>query len=103
MKSFYVFGSVKNAHAGPASDIDVLVHFIGTEEQQKELNSWLEGWSLALSQINFLRTGHKTDGLLDVHIITDKDIENRDSFAIKIGAVSDPARPLPIGTALINK
>jgi len=71
--------------------------------QRNDLTSWLDGWSLALSQINFLRTGHKTDGLLDVHIITDEDIENRDSFAIKIGAVSDPARPLPIGTALINK
>ncbi len=103
VKCFYVFGSVKNAHAGPASDIDVLIHFIGTEEQRNDLTSWLDGWSLALSQINFLRTGHKTDGLLDVHIITDKDIEKRDSFAIKIGAVSDPARPLPIGTALINK
>jgi pyruvate,water dikinase len=27
---FYVFGSVKNATAGPASDIDVLIHFCGT-------------------------------------------------------------------------
>ncbi len=100
VKAFYIFGSVKNASAGPASDIDILIHFIGNEKQKSELLSWLEGWSLALSQINFLRTGYKTDGLLDVHIITDEDIKKRDSFAIKIGAVSDPARPLPMGTAL---
>ncbi len=31
------------------------------------------------------------------------DIKKRDSFAIKIGAVSDPARPLPMGTALEKK
>jgi predicted nucleotidyltransferase len=100
VKGFYIFGSVKNAHAGPASDIDVLIHFVGSKEQRKDLATWLEGWSLALSQINFLRTGYKTDGLLDVHIVTDSDIEKRDSYAIKIGAISDPARPLPIGTSL---
>jgi len=103
VKGFYIFGSVKNAHAGPASDIDVLVHFSGTEQQRKELVSWLEGWSLALAQINFLRTGYKSDGLLDVHIITDEDIRKRSSYAIKIGAISDPARPLPVGTAITQK
>jgi predicted nucleotidyltransferase len=102
VKGFYLFGSVKNAHAGPASDIDVLVHFTGKEAQRKDLLSWLEGWSLALSQINFLRTGFKTSGLLDVHVITDEDIASRDSFALKIGAVSDPARPLTMGTAIIK-
>jgi len=100
VKGFYLFGSVKNAQSGPSSDIDILIHFIGTKEQRKDLNSWLEGWSLSLSQINFLRTGNKTDGLLDVHIVTDEDIKKRDSYAIKIGAVSDAARPLPVGTAI---
>ncbi len=100
VKGFYLFGSVKNAQAGPASDIDILIHFEGSEKQRKDLESWLEGWSLSLSQINFLRTGYKTDGLLDVHIVTDEDIKNRDSYAIKIGAVSDAARPLPVGAAV---
>jgi predicted nucleotidyltransferase len=100
IKGFYLFGSVKNATSGPSSDIDVLIHFDGNEDQRSLLLSWLEGWSLALSQINYLRTGHKTDGLLDVHIITDEDIKKRDSYAIKIGAHSDPARPLVMGTAL---
>lgn len=96
VKGFYVFGSTKNATAGPASDIDVLIHFQGTDEQRKELSNWLEGWSLCLSQINFLRTGQETKGLLDIHFVTDEDIKNRTSYAIKIGAVTDAARPLSI-------
>jgi len=51
-----------------------------------------------LSQINFERTGYNSDGLLDVHIITDKDIANKTSYAIKIGAITDAARPLTIGS-----
>ena len=101
VKGIYLFGSVKNATAGPASDIDILIHFIGTNEQRHKLEAWLEGWSLSLSQINFYRTGYKTQGLLDVHIVTNEDIKKRNSFAIKIGAVSDPARPLVMGAALV--
>lgn len=93
---FYVFGSVKNATAGPASDIDVLIHFRGTGEQRTELERWLEGWSLCLSEMNYLRTGYRTDGLLDVHFVTDEDITRRTSYAVRIGAVSDAARALPM-------
>jgi hypothetical protein len=35
--------------------------------------------------------------LIDVHIVTDEDIKNRTSYAVKIGAVTDAARPLAIG------
>lgn len=96
VKGFYVFGSTKNATAGPASDIDVLVHLQGSERQREELLLWLEGWSLALAVVNYLRTGYKSDGLLDVHIVTDEDIARQTSYASKIGAVTDPARPLPM-------
>jgi len=97
---FYVFGSVKNATAGPGSDIDILIHFRGDETQKKDLLMWLEGWSLCLGRLNEIRTGTKTDRLLDIHIITDEDIKNRDSYAVKIGSVHDPALPLSIGTEL---
>ena len=33
----YIFGSTKNATAGPGSDIDLLFHFRGTDEQEKNL------------------------------------------------------------------
>ena len=91
---FYVFGSTKNATAGPGSDIDILVHFQGTEDQHEELLLWLEGWSLALAEMNYLRTGYRTDGLLDIHVVTDEDIAQKTSYAAKIGAITDPARPL---------
>ncbi|MBN2565959.1 MAG: nucleotidyltransferase domain-containing protein [Candidatus Eisenbacteria bacterium] len=93
----YVFGSTKNATAGPASDIDLLVHFRGTEEQETELTSWLEGWGRCLGEINYLRTGYRTGNLLDAHLITDRDIAEKNSYAAKIGAVTDPARELPLG------
>jgi pyruvate,water dikinase len=103
VKAFYIFGSTKNATAGPGSDIDILIHFQGNEDQRKELLTWLEGWSLSLGQINYLRTGVQSAGLLDVHLVTDADIKKGTSYAAKIGAVTDAARPLSIGTALKPK
>ena len=103
VKAFYIFGSTKNGTAGPGSDIDVLIHFTGSEEQRSDLNMWLEGWSQSFSQMNFLRTGVKTDGLLDVHIVTDEDIKKGSSYASKIGAVTDAARPLALGTEIKKK
>jgi len=94
IKALYLIGSTKNATAGPASDIDLLVHFEGTEEQRRDLEGWFEGWSLALSEINYLRTGYRTMGLLDVHLITAEDIARHSSYAVKIGAVTDAAREL---------
>lgn len=95
----WVIGSTKNATAGPASDIDLLLHFRGTEEQRRDLENWLQGWSLALAEMNWLRTGYRTAGLLDAHLLTDEDFAKRTSFALKVGAVTDPARPLALGTA----
>ena len=57
---------------------------------------WLDGWSLCLDEINYLRTGYRTGGLLDVHLVTDEDIANKTSYAVKIGAVTDAARPLAL-------
>lgn len=96
VKAFYLFGSTKNATAGPASDIDLLLHVQGTEEQRNRLMFWLEGWSRCLGEINFLRTGYRSEGLLDVHTVTDKDIAERSSFAVKIDAITDSARKLPM-------
>ena len=94
IKAFYLIGSTKNATAGPGSDIDILLHFEGTEDQRRELMLWLEGWSRCLAEMNFLRTGFRSEGLLDVHLITDSDISRRSTYAQKIDAVTDPARKL---------
>jgi len=94
--AMYVFGSAKNATAGPGSDIDILVHVHGTNAQRKALTTWLEGWSLCLDELNFLRTGVRSGGLLDVHLVTDEDIAARSSYAVKIGNVTDAAWELPL-------
>ncbi len=94
VRAFYLIGSTKNATAGPGSDIDLLLHIEGSEEQRSALLLWLEGWSRCLSEINFLRTGYRTDGLLDVHLVTDEDIAAKTSFAVKIDATTDAARKL---------
>ena len=96
IKGLYLIGSTKNATAGPASDIDLIAHFDGTDEQRRDLERWFEGWSLSLAESNFFKTGYRTEGLLDVHFITDEDIARGSSYAIKIGAVTDAARPLKL-------
>ena len=94
IKALYVFGSVKNATAGPCSDIDLLIHDEGEGRKREELALWLDGWSLSLAETNYLRTGYKSEGLLDVHYVTDEDIRKQTSYAAKIDAVTDAARPL---------
>jgi len=97
VKAIYVFGSTKNATAGPASDIDLLVHGDGVAGRRATLESWLNGWSLALDEVNYLRTGHRAHGLLDVHYVTDDDLDRGEGVAAKIGAATDAARMLVLG------
>lgn len=97
--AMYVFGSAKNASAGPGSDIDLLIHVRQSPRQRAELLAWLDGWSRCLAEMNYLETGIRSEGLLDVHLVTDEDIEKRTSWAAKIDAVTDAARPLDLGTA----
>ena len=96
ISAFYIIGSAKNATAGPGSDIDLLIHDSGSEDDRKSFRLWLDGWSRCLAEMNYLRTGYRAEGLLDVHFITDEDIANRTSFAVKIDAVTDAARRLPM-------
>ena len=97
VKGFYVFGSSKNATAGPESDIDILIHFQGTPEQQDELNHWLKAWSLGIEEMSYIYNGVRTESLLDIHYVSDEDIKHRTSFAIKINSLVDSALPLRMG------
>ncbi|MBD3218015.1 MAG: pyruvate, phosphate dikinase [candidate division Zixibacteria bacterium] len=99
VKALYIFGSTKNATAGPGSDIDLIVHVNGNPEQRQMLDTWFEGWNHVISEMNYQRTGYRTDEILDIHYVTDEDIKNRTSYAVKIGAVTDAARPLKIGNS----
>jgi len=96
VEGFYLIGSTKNATAGPASDIDLILPVRGTNEQREALETWLAEWSVYLDELNYQKTGYRTGGLLDVHLVTDEDIARKTSFAVKIGAVTDAARKLPM-------
>ncbi|MEW5796385.1 MAG: PEP/pyruvate-binding domain-containing protein [Candidatus Zixiibacteriota bacterium] len=94
--NLYLLGSTKNATAGPSSDVDLIVHFRGEPQQLEQLKCWLAGWSQCLAEANYIRTGVRSDGLLDVRVVTDDDIARQNAWAAKISAPSDAARPLPI-------
>ena len=95
IEAVYLIGSTKNANAGPSSDIDLMIHFNGNDIQKSELKAWIDGWSLCLSEFNYIKTGYsKEAGLVDLHIITDKDIEEKNGCAIMINSSKDRARLL---------
>jgi hypothetical protein len=94
LEAIYIFGSVKNAHSGPGSDIDILAHFRGAPHQLELFEMWMDGWSRCLAEINRQRTGYKTGKLIDLHIITDEDIINKTSWAKKLTSTEDRAELL---------
>jgi hypothetical protein len=55
----YLIGSTQNRTADASSDLDLLIHFKGNQEQREALNIWLEAWSTCLDETNYLRTGYK--------------------------------------------
>jgi hypothetical protein len=96
VKSLHLVGSTQNTTAQAGSDIDLLINFSGTRTQKKDLLTWLEGWSLCLDEINFIRTGYKSGGLLDVHFISDEDLSDPTSLSQKLNLTIDGLRELPL-------
>lgn len=94
IQGMYLIGSTKDGSAGPTSDIDLLVHFKGTEEQRDKLMAWFDEWGRKLAKENKERTGFETDALLDVHIITDEDIKKKSSWASHITSPYQTVRKL---------
>lgn len=95
IKALYLIGSVKTGEAGPCSDIDLLAHCVDDKHKHDLLHAWCDGYGQCLSDINECKTDYETHGsLLDLHIITDKDIENKTSFAVMIESVTNSARLL---------
>jgi predicted nucleotidyltransferase len=94
IRGIYLIGSVKEATAGPASDLDLLIHVTVRSERQQGLIHWLEGWSACLAEINYRRTGYRSEALLDVHFVTDEDIRNKTSYAVMIGTHENRAKPI---------
>ena len=86
----------KGGHHRPCG-IDLIIHDTGDATRRRDLTTWLEGWSQSLAEMNYLRTGYQCpDGLLDLHFVTDIDVARRTSYAMKIDAITDAARELPL-------
>jgi hypothetical protein len=98
VRSLYVIGSSKNGSAGPGSDLDLILHFVGTQAQRESLLLWLNAWSVALAEMNFLRTGYVANELLDVHLLDDEELRAGGGFASKIGSVTDPALEMKLAS-----
>jgi predicted nucleotidyltransferase len=96
IQGIYLIGSTKDGSAGPTSDIDLLVHFKGTDEQKDKLMAWFDEWGKKLAKENKERTGFETEGLLDVHIITDEDIKKKSSWASHITSPYQTVRKIPL-------
>jgi hypothetical protein len=96
VKGVYLIGSTKTAEAGPASDIDLLIHVRDKHLPILQLKAWMEGWSLCLAEMNYEKTGYHSDGLLDIHLITDEDIKKKTSYAVMIGSPYNSATPIKV-------
>lgn len=96
IKAIYLTGSTRTTTAQPGSDIDLLIDFVGNKTQKKELLNWLEGWSLCLDEMNFLRTGFKAGGLLDVDFISDEQLADEEYIISKYGRNKDGLKELPL-------
>ncbi len=95
VKALYLIGSVKTGSPGPCSDIDLLAHCEDDEKKQQKLRCWCEGWGLCLAEVTCRQTGYDISvSLIDLHIITDHDIEQKTSFAVMLESVSNSARLL---------
>lgn len=92
----YLIGSSKTGTAGPASDIDLIVHHAADAAGLAEMDAWLRGWSSCLAELNFERTGYSVPGILDVHFVTDADIAARSSYAVMIDSPVSSARALRV-------
>jgi len=93
--AMYIIGSTKETTAGPASDIDFLVHIKDNQYKTELFKSWISGWSHALAEMNKQKTGYAIhEGIIDLHLITDEDIKNKTSFAVMIGNLYNSARLL---------
>ena len=97
VRAAYLFGSTQATTATAGSDIDLLFHVDGDSARRRELERWLEGWSQALAEANYLRTGVERPGLVHAHFVGDDEVAAGQGLAARIDAPVDPARPLALG------
>lgn len=87
VRAIYLIGSTLEGHAGPGSDIDLIVHVDEEKPNIECLRAWMDGWGLCITELNFIKTGYRSSGgLIDLHVITDRDFQRKTSYAMMIGS-----------------
>ena len=92
----YLFGSTELGNAGAGSDIDLIVVCGGDAQQRRDLQVWLEGWSLCLAEISFQLYGLPSTGLLDVRFLKP---EQARAEVSAFAAAGKTLQALPLGVA----
>lgn len=96
VQAVYLFGSTEAGNADVGSDIDLIVVRDGDTRQQRDLEIWLEGWSLCLAEISFQLYGVPSHGLLDVKYLDHEEARrNIPSFS----RAGKTLQALPVGTS----
>lgn len=96
VKAVYVFGSTVIGTAGPDSEIGLIVHFDGRSPHRRELEIWLQAWSLALAEMVHSKTGYRAEGLLDVHFVTGDGLSGEKQISAKMKVPPESVRELPL-------
>jgi nucleotidyltransferase-like protein len=96
VQGVYLFGSTEVGNAGVGSDIDLIVVCDGSDHQKKELEAWLEGWSLCLAEVSFQLYGVPSRGLLDVKFL---DSEEAARTMSSFSSAGQTIQALPLGVA----
>ena len=99
MKAIYLFGSTEAGNADVGSDIDLIVVRDGDSSQRRDLQMWLEGWSLCLAEVSFQLYGVPSQGLLDVKYL---DPEQAELEILAFSRVGKTLQALPLGTCLYS-
>ncbi|MGB8958272.1 MAG: PEP/pyruvate-binding domain-containing protein [Candidatus Aminicenantales bacterium] len=97
VRGVYFIDTSDGGEVDPSSPIRMAIHFLGGGRQRKELETWLQGWSLSLAEMNYFRTGFHSEGLLEVQFLTDEKIRGEKDVAKRLEIGSDLVRELPLG------
>ena len=97
VRGVYLLDGTESEEVNPDSPIRLVIHFTGGGRQRKELETWLQGWSLSMAEMNYFRTGFHSERLLDVHYLTDEKIHGEKDVAARLKAPRDSVRELPLG------
>lgn len=88
VRGMYLYGSVMEDTARSRSGIDIILHVEAEKAPYKELMAWLDGQLTAsfrkLLKINDMKN------LLNVHIVTDADVDRREGYAALLLSMNTP-------------